>query len=262
MARPKSIGEILILVSLLCFLGAYLHFLICFGYIEFDARKGQIGFPERLLLKPVSTTRLILVPMVFGGAAIVAIIAIWTELVLRHLLLPPASPAFSPFWTMLWIGTVLVSLFWWMQTLAWSLPLFKGRVPVVLTVAMTHLLVLILPGLISIFAPDWLGEPGWRWLWGIPAALALVRRAGRVDRAETDATGKMGKPIPDFPVLEPPAPGADTGSAPEIWFRVPRAILVRMAPAGMGASRYLRLDNTIDLSVLFFGSQMVCPLVG
>ncbi len=169
----KGVGEILVMVSLLCFLGAYLHFLICFGYIEFDARKGQIGFPERLLLKPVSTTRLILVPMVFGGAAIVAIIAIWTELVLRHLLVPPASPAFSPFWTMLWIGTVLVSLFWWMQTLAWSLPLFKGRVPVVLAVAMTHLLVLILPGLIWIFAPDWIGEPGWRWLWGIPAALLL-----------------------------------------------------------------------------------------
>jgi len=70
---------------------------------------------------------------------------------------------------------------------------------------------------------------------GNPGRPALVCRAGSVDRAETDAPGKMGKPLPDFTVLEPPSPGADTGPAQEIWFRVQRAILVRMAPAGIGA---------------------------
>ncbi len=135
---PKEVLPLLVSVTSICFLGAYLHLLACFGYIEVDARRVQLGFPGRLLLKPVSTARLVMVPMFFGGLVIVTIFAIWTELVLRHL----ASIAASD---LLWISTVLLSFFWWMQALAWGLSLLKGRVLALLIVAVIHLLVAILP---------------------------------------------------------------------------------------------------------------------
>ena len=41
-----------------------------FRVTEPDAGPVQLGFPRRLLLKPLSTARLVLVPMFFGGAII------------------------------------------------------------------------------------------------------------------------------------------------------------------------------------------------
>ncbi len=160
----QSFGDLLGIVSLCCFLIAYLHLLVCFGYLETDVRRVQLGFPGRLLLKPVSTARLVLVPMVFGGAVVVTIFALWTGLVLPHLSAINVS-------NLLWISTVLLSLFWWMQALAWSLPLLKVRSVVLLMVVVIHLLVLLLPVLIATFAPDWISEPGW--LWGILTALLV-----------------------------------------------------------------------------------------
>src|ERR1017187_3557821 len=81
---PKGLGEGLVACTFVCFLAVYCHLLVCFGYIEADARKGQIGFPSRLLLKPVSTARLVLAPMLVAGAVIVTIFGIWTELVWRN----------------------------------------------------------------------------------------------------------------------------------------------------------------------------------
>src|SRR5689334_9513178 len=46
--------------SLISFAGAYLHLVVCFGYIEVDPQRVQVGYPPRLLLKPVSTGRLVL----------------------------------------------------------------------------------------------------------------------------------------------------------------------------------------------------------
>ena len=56
-----------------CFLLAYLHLLVCCGYFEVDARTMQLSYPRRLLFKPVSTARLLLAPMLIGGAITVAI---------------------------------------------------------------------------------------------------------------------------------------------------------------------------------------------
>ena len=95
----QNFGEILGIASFCCFLVAYLHLLVCFAYIETDARKVRLGFPGRLLLKPVSTATLVLVPMVFGGAVIVTTFALWTGLVLPHLSAINVS-------NLLWISTV------------------------------------------------------------------------------------------------------------------------------------------------------------
>lgn len=134
----KDVAPLLIMASCICFLGAYLYLLTSFAYIEVDARRVQLGFPGRLLLKPLSTARLVLAPMLFGGLVIVTVFAIWTELVLRHF----GSVATSD---LLLISAVLLSFFWWMQALAWSLPLLKGRVLVLLVVGLIHLLVAIPP---------------------------------------------------------------------------------------------------------------------
>jgi hypothetical protein len=132
----------------ICFLAAYLHLLTCFGYIEVDSRKVQLGFPARLLLKPVSTFRLVLTPMLFGGVVVVAYFTIWAELVLRHIV--EISPA-----NLLWTNTVLLSFFWWMQALAWGLSMLKGRVLIDLLVAVIHLLVGLSPLMPVSALPDW-----------------------------------------------------------------------------------------------------------
>jgi len=136
-APENSLG-LVYLISSCCFTASFIHLLACFGYIEVDARRVQLGFPGRLLLKPVSTTRLVLVPMFFGGAIIVTVFATWTELVLRH---PVAIPASS----LLWSSTVLLSFFWWMQGLAWGLSWLKGRVCIDISMAVIHLLAGCLP---------------------------------------------------------------------------------------------------------------------
>jgi hypothetical protein len=166
-------GGVLGFASFCCFLGAYCNLLICFGHIEIDARIVQIGFPGRLLLKPVSTARLVLAPMVFGGGVIVAIFAIWAELVWRYWIGVTTSD-------LLWISAVLLSFFWWMQTLAWSLSWFKGRMLVVVMVAVIHFFVWQMPQMPTS------ALSGWRWpilavllLSAVPAAwtgLKLTRQ--------------------------------------------------------------------------------------
>jgi hypothetical protein len=146
----KDLGDVLGFVSFCCFLGAYSHLLVCFGYIEMDAQKTQIGFPGRLLLKPVSTVRLALAPMLIGGAITVTVFAAWAELVLRHLVGISASD-------LLWTSTVLVSFLWWMQALAWGFPLPKVRMLAVVMVAVAHFFVWHIP---QKPASEW---PGWRW---------------------------------------------------------------------------------------------------
>ena len=153
---PESLGPPLFMIPPLCFLASYLHLLTCFGYIEVDARKVQLGYPARLLLKPVSTIRLVVAPMLFGGVVVVAYFTLWTELVLRHLGEIPASD-------LLWVNTVLLSFFWWMQALAWGLPMLKGRVLIDLTVAVIHLLI----GLSPMMPESALS----RWQWPILGAL-------------------------------------------------------------------------------------------
>jgi hypothetical protein len=154
----ESLGDWLGVASFGCFLGAYLHLMVCFGYMEFDARRVQLGFPGRLLLKPASTARLVLVPMVFGGAVVVTVFALWTGLVLPHLSAINLS-------SLLWTSTVLLSLFWWLQALEWSLPLLKVRSGVLLLVVILHLLVLVLPQMPATISSGW--------QWGILAAMLV-----------------------------------------------------------------------------------------
>jgi hypothetical protein len=119
------------------FIGTCLDLLICFAYITADAHKVQFGYPSALLLKPVRTIHLALIPMILGGAALIAVLAAWISI------LAPLLPAdgLSPFW----LGAVLLSFFWWMQTLGWSLPYFLGRSLVLLMAAVIHLLVALAP---------------------------------------------------------------------------------------------------------------------
>lgn len=148
---PSEITRgVLPLVLIGCFFGAYLDLLTCFGYIETDARKVQSGFPGRLLLKPVSTLRLVLTPMLCGGAAVVIVLLLW-----NHLILQPLCPAgaLDP----LWLGGVVLSFFWWMQALAWSLLLIPGRSLIVVVMAVIHLAA----GLTPLLPMEYLF--GWQW---------------------------------------------------------------------------------------------------
>ena len=120
------------------FLGGYGQLLVCLGWFEVDDRTVQFSFPGRLLLKPVSTARLVLVPMLFGGAVIVTLFALWAELVWRHVV------GFSAY-DLLWTSAVLLSFFWWLQALAWSLPLPKARMLAMIMMGMLHFLVWRMP---------------------------------------------------------------------------------------------------------------------
>jgi hypothetical protein len=144
---------ILTLVTLGCFGAGFLNMLTAFGYVETNSRVVQIGYPHRLLLKPVSTARLALVPMFVGGAVTFAVLLLWLKMVLRPLDL---FTAIDP----IWLGVVTLSFFWWMQALAWSMPLLPGRALIVLTVTLIHLAV----GLMAM--PDLPVQvaAGWRWM--------------------------------------------------------------------------------------------------
>ena len=120
---------------------------------------------------------------------------------------------------LLWISAVLLSLFWWMQALAWSLPLLKVRSVVLLLVVVIHLLV----GRAAADARGYCviqGGNGESWrlcsLSAVPAAwigLKLMRQ------------GRWEGPSRIYHALEPPAAGAVRGRAPAIWLRVWGAIL-------------------------------------
>ena len=77
------LGAVLTLASLGCFLAAYLHLLTCFAYVEVDSVKVKVGYPGRLLLKPLCTFQLVMVPMFFGGLATTTTINIWVGFVLK-----------------------------------------------------------------------------------------------------------------------------------------------------------------------------------
>jgi len=143
-----ALQDLLGIATFACLIGANSYLLVCFGYVEMDAGKIQFGFPGRLLFKPVSTGRLTLVPMLFGGATMVSVFAVWAELVLRHLVNLSASD-------LLWVSAVLLSFFWWMQALAWCLPSFRGSVFVVIIVAVIHFVVWCIPRLPRSISPGW-----------------------------------------------------------------------------------------------------------
>ncbi len=133
-----ALGDLLGIASFAFLIGANCHLLVCFGYVEVDSGKVQFCFPGRLLFKPVSTAWLTLLPMLFGGAALLTLFSIWAELVLQHLIGFTAS-------SLVWGGTVLLSFFWWMQVIAWSLPFLRGRVLVVVMAGVIHFVVWCLP---------------------------------------------------------------------------------------------------------------------
>jgi hypothetical protein len=133
-----ALGEMLGCAAFFCFLGAYGQSLVCLGWFEVDDRTVQFSFSGRLLLSPVSTSQLVLVPMIFGGAVIVTIFALWAELVWRHVVGFSASD-------LLWTSAVLLSFFWWLQALAWSLPLPKGRMLAMVMMGMLHFFVWRMP---------------------------------------------------------------------------------------------------------------------
>jgi hypothetical protein len=141
-----------------CFLLAYLHLLVCCGYFEVDARTMQLSYPRRLLFKPVSTARLALMPMFFGGIITLSSFLIWTELVLRHWV------NFTPS-GLIWISAVQLSFFWWIQALAWSFPFPMGRLFVLIVMGIIHFLVWHMA---QTRADAWSG-----WHWPILFALLL-----------------------------------------------------------------------------------------
>ena len=134
----QAVGEMLGCAAFFFFLGGYGQLLVCLGWFEVDDRTVQFSFPGRLLLKPVGTARLVLVPMLFGGAVIVTISVLWAELAWRHVVGFSTSD-------LLWTSAVLLSFFWWLQALAWSLPLPKARMLAMVMMGLLHFFVWRMP---------------------------------------------------------------------------------------------------------------------
>jgi hypothetical protein len=155
----EILAAVLALASLAGFVGGYLHLLSCFGYVEMDESKVKVGYPDRLLLKPLRTFHLITVPMLLGGLATTMMLDIWLAFVLKPL-------GFLPAYDLWWISAVLLSFFWWMQALAWSLPLVRFRSLVMVAAALVHLSIGVMPQLPFDISP--------KWQWGILATLLLT----------------------------------------------------------------------------------------
>ncbi|MFZ1073375.1 MAG: hypothetical protein WAO21_08050 [Verrucomicrobiia bacterium] len=134
----QAVGEMLGCAAFFFFLGGYGQLLVCLGWFEVDDRTVQFSFPGRLLLKPVGTARLVLVPMLFGGAVIVTVSVLWAELAWRHVVGFSTSD-------LLWTSAVLLSFFWWLQALAWSLPLPKARMLAMVMMGLLHFFIWRMP---------------------------------------------------------------------------------------------------------------------
>jgi len=132
-----------VLLPVMLFIATFLDLLTCFGYIEANMQTLRIGFPGRLLLKPVTTMRLALAPMFGGGIAVVTVLWLWNKLILQPLSLESGVPP-------LWLGSVILSFFWWIQALSWSMPQFPARSLIMLFVAVAHLLIGLTPMLSGI----------------------------------------------------------------------------------------------------------------
>lgn len=114
---------------------AVLQTLACFCHMEIDARRLQGGIPGHLFLKPVTTLRLVGLPMVYGGVAVVAVFLAWYGLVWRHAGFPAAQVP--------WVGLMLFSFTWSVQAVVWSsanLP-WVAQIALVMLTAGLHVLV-------------------------------------------------------------------------------------------------------------------------
>lgn len=151
-------AAVLALTALAGFIGGYLQLLSCFAYVEVDSAKVKAGYPGHLLSKPLRTFHLVLVPMLVGGLVTTMALDVWVAFVLKPL-------GFVPAYDLLWVSAVMLSFFWWMQALVWSLPLVRFRSFVMVAAALFHFLVGVMPQLPFIISP--------RWQWGIMSALLV-----------------------------------------------------------------------------------------
>ena len=155
--------------------------------------------------------------MFCGGAVVVSVFFLWNQLILRPL---GRNIPLNP----LWLGTVLLSFFWWIQALAWGVPLFPGRPFITLLVGVTHLLIGICP-----LMP--IGNSA-RWRWLLLASMLLTPSV-RDNRPEMDAPRGLGRPVPPFHPLEKLPNPASAAYAQAICFAVPGTVLARMAAVGL-----------------------------
>ena len=156
----EILAAVLALASLAGFISGYLQLLSCFAHVEVDSAKVKAGYPGHLLLKPLRTFHLVMVPMLVGGLVTTTMLDIWVAFVLKPL-------GLFPVYNLSWISIVALSFFWWMQALAWGLPLVRFRSFVMVAVALVHLTVGALPQLTFVFNIS----PGWQW--GIAATLLV-----------------------------------------------------------------------------------------
>lgn len=128
---------------------ALLQTLTCFCYMEVDVRRQQGGIPGYLLLKPVSTLRLVALPMLSGGIAVVAVLLAWVGLVWRHIGFPLGQLG--------WSCAVAISFTWSVQATAWG---FANRpwgvqAVLVLLAAAANAFIGFVPLLPVEFSPGW-----------------------------------------------------------------------------------------------------------
>jgi hypothetical protein len=133
--------DVLIPIAFQAGLVAILQILACFCYVEVDSRRLQGGIPGHLFLKPITTLRMVAVPMVCGGVIVVGVFLAWAVLVWRPLFLPAAE--------LPWICALVLSFTWCVQAVAWSSANLSwgAQMLLVLLTAAAHLFVGLIPNL-------------------------------------------------------------------------------------------------------------------
>lgn len=141
-----------------------LSFLLLFGifnYTEFSGDTGQRHFPCRLFTLPVSSLRLVAVPIVAGIASVALLYVVWMERLSRG---GPTSPLFA--------GTLLAALIVFYQAVLWTLArLGPLRLVVLGTIGTLLFGIGLLPSFPPSPPPTWRSETA---LAGIIIGLAAV----------------------------------------------------------------------------------------
>ncbi len=175
--RATAAGrERLLTLNSMLMTGSFLLVVGVFNYTEFNPQREWTGFPYRLFALPVSTLRLVVLPMLLGVVSLELTFLAWWKLVFGpgELVMPE------------WIAALLGAYMVFYQTILWSLAGFRILRMIVLGLAGTSMVgVGCLPMFGKIIPSVWLSETVLIALLTTAAIVAFATAWGVVARQRT-----------------------------------------------------------------------------
>lgn len=243
-----------------------LLFSSAFAYVELNPRSPRGGFPRHILVLPLATWMLALVPIMGGAAFISAFVLLW----LRFL-----TGVHLSFVEQLAVAGAITTLLCWMQAMSWELIRLRMAKLALLTVVF----ILASVSLASLLSADemFLGRTGGTvtllatMLTGYFFAWVAVVRSRRGDAGEPGSSSKRLRTSSALHIGSLRMPELHSSVAAQDWYE--RRVFGRLLPVCMIFFCTLFLSmlffdgvrskpSTIEIGLVLFTFCMTSPLVG